>query len=304
MQVYLPIAEMAVHAEVILLLGTFVGFLSGVFGIGGGFLATPFLIFMGLPPAIAVGSQACQLVASSLTGMLGYWRRGNVDVHMAAAMLAGSIPGTVIGVMIFRLLQHGGYIDLMIPVLYAILLGALGLTMFCEGFYTLLYKNAGQNSDNTRIRKHPFLKILPYKRSFPRSRLYISVLVPAAIGFVSGILTSLMGVGSGFLLVPAMIYIFGMPPMLVAGTSLLHILITTAAAALLHSVTSHTVDVVLSFFMIIGGVIGAQVGVRIARRLNPAHARIALAVILLLISAELALQLVMTPAELYVTEAP
>lgn len=303
MQVYLPIAEMAVSVEVILLLGTLVGFLSGVFGIGGGFLATPFLIFLGLPPAIAVGSQACQLVASSLTGVLGHWWRGNVDTKMAGIMLAGSMPGTLAGIGIFRLLQNGGYIDLVIPVLYVLLLGGLGTMMFFESLSALLKRGRGEGK-RLPVSDHPWFRHLPYKMSFPRSRLYISVLVPAAIGVASGLLVSLMGVGSGFLLVPAMIYIFRMPTVLVAGTSLLHILITTAVAAMLHATANHSVDIVLALFMILGGVVGAHAGVRLSRRLNPAHARIALALILLLISAQLGAQLLIPPHDLYVTERP
>ncbi|NCC21223.1 MAG: sulfite exporter TauE/SafE family protein [Alphaproteobacteria bacterium] len=298
MQVYLPIAEMTVDAEAILLLGTIVGVLSGLFGVGGGFMTTPFLIFMGLPPAVAVGTQANQLVASSVSGVLGHWRRGNVDFKMGAVMLAGSIVGSFIGVLIFRLLQHLGQIDLAIQILYVVLLGTIGTLMLIESVITLLKKD---NREARGARQHAWMRALPYKMRFPRSRLYISALLPGGIGFVGGLLVSIMGIGGGFLLVPAMIYILGMPILLVAGTSLFQIIFTTAFAAVLHAVLNHTVDLVLAMLLIAGGVIGAQVGVRLARKVKGAVARVILAVLVLIVSLELAGELLIKPTDLYST---
>lgn len=301
MQVYLPIAEMAVPAEAIILLGTLVGFLSGVFGVGGGFLTTPFLIFMGLPPAIAVGTQANQLVAASLSGVLGHWKRGNVDFKMGSVMLGGSMIGSVLGVMIFRLLQHIGQIDLAIPILYVALLGTMGVLMLVESLLAILKKET-DDAQRSRLYHHPLLLALPYKMRFPRSKIYVSALVPAGIGFLGGLLVSIMGIGGGFLLVPAMIYILGMPTMLVAGTSLFQIMCTTIFTTIMHAVASHTVDLILAALLIAGGVIGAQVGVRVARKIKGAYARIILSLLLLLVSVELVGELFIQPEDLYSTE--
>lgn len=300
MQIYLPIAEMAVPAELILLLGTFVGFLSGVFGVGGGFLMTPFLIFMGLPPAIAVGTQANQLVAASLSGLLGHTKKGNVDFKMGGIMLAGSLIGSVLGVLVFRLLQHLGQIDFVIPMLYVLLLSVMGVMMLTESISSILLKK-DQDAAPSSLQHHPFFQNLPYKMRFPRSRLYISALVPGGIGFVGGLLVSILGIGGGFLLVPAMIYILGMPTLLVVGTSLFQIMITTIVATMMHAVANHSVDLVLAFMLIIGGVVGAQLGVRAGKRIKGVYARIILAAMLLLVSFELAAELLMRPDELYST---
>jgi uncharacterized membrane protein YfcA len=301
MQIYLPIAEMVMSVETLLVLGTVVGFLSGIFGVGGGFLMTPFLIFMGLPPAIAVGTQANQLVASSLSGVLGHWRRGNVDFKLGCVMVLGSLAGTFIGVLIFKFLQYIGQIDLAIPILYVIFLGAMGTSMFIESFMTLI-RSKGRNNeimDKPAILNHPFIEKLPYKMRFPQSRLHVSALLPAFIGFVGGLLVSIMGIGGGFLLVPAMIYLLGMPTLLVAGTSLFQILITSIVATILHATTNHTVDLALAFILIVSGVIGVQIGVRFAKKITGAWARVALATLLLLVCIQLAGQLFIQPSELY-----
>lgn len=307
MQIYLPIAEMAVPAESILLLGALVGFLSGVFGVGGGFLMTPFLIFMGLPPGIAVGTQANQLVAASLSGVLGHWRKGNVDFKLGGVMLAGSIAGSLVGVLVFRMLQYIGQVDLAIQILYVLLLGSMGIMMMVESTMSLIRARGKGTSaaaeDKPRLHHHPFFQALPYKMRFARSRLYISALLPAGIGFVGGLLVSIMGIGGGFLLVPAMIYILGMPTLLVAGTSLFQILITTILATIMHATTSQTVDLVLASMLIVSGVIGVQVGVRFSRRISGAWARVALAGLLLLVSFELAGQLLIAPVDLYTARA-
>ncbi len=300
MLVYLPIAEMVVPAEIILSLGVLVGFLSGVFGVGGGFLMTPLLIFMGLPPGVAVGTQANQLVAASLSGLLGHMKRGDVDFKIAGIMLCGSIVGSVLGVLIFGMLQHFGQIDIVIPILYILFLGTMGFMMLAESVSSLL-KKTHADENRTRLHNHPALANLPYKMRFPRSRLYISALIPCGIGFVGGLLVSILGIGGGFLLVPAMIYILGMPILLVAGTSLFQILITTMFATVMHAVVNQTVDLVLAFMLIIGGVVGAQIGVRVSRRVKGVYARVFLAILLLLVSVELAGELFIRPAELYST---
>lgn len=300
MQIYLPIAEMTVPAESILLLGMLVGILSGMFGVGGGFMTTPFLIFMGIPPAIAVGTQANQLVAAGVSGVLGHLRRGNVDMKMGGVMLAGGMVGSFIGIVIFKLLQHFGQIDLVISILYVVLLGGIGIMMLVESVMALLNKSSGADRESG-IRQRPWMQKLPYKMRFPRSRLYISALLPAGIGFVGGLLVSIMGIGGGFLLVPAMIYILGMPTLLVAGTSLFQIIFTTAFSTILHAVANHTVDLVLALLLIVGGVIGAQIGVRVARRVRGAPARFLLAVLVLIVSIELAGELLIKPGELYST---
>lgn len=301
MQIYLPIAEMAVSAEVMLLLGACVGFLSGIFGVGGGFMATPLLIFLGIPPAIAVGTQANQLVASSMSGVLTHTRRGNVDFRMGGVMLCGGIFGSLLGIFLFRLLQHFGHIDIVIPILYVVFLGVMGITMLAEsvrGFF----RPAPGDDNGTTLAQHAFFQRLPYKMAFPQSRLYISALVPAAIGMVAGLLVSLMGIGGGFLLVPAMIYILGMPALLVAGTSMFQILITGIFATILQATVNGTVDAVLAALLIVGSVIGAQFGIWVSRRIRGVYSRIALSILLLCVCVLLAQELFVRPADLYTSE--
>ena len=302
MDIYLPIAEMTVSVETIFLLGTFVGFLSGVFGVGGGFLTTPFLIFMGVPPAIAVGTQANQLVASSASGFMGYWKKGNVDVKMAGIMLIGSFLGTLFGVLLFRLLQHLGQIDLVIPVLYVLILGSMGSLMWYESLGSLLRKKKPQTAEKPKLYRHPFFQMLPYKMRFERSRIYVSALLPGAMGFLGGLFVSVLGIGGGFLMVPAMIYILGMPTILVAGTSLFQIMLSSIFTTVLQAVTNHTVDMVLAALLISGGVIGAQFGVRASRHIKGVHARVILASILLIIAFKLTGDLLIPPRELYTLE--
>ncbi|MCL4679446.1 MAG: sulfite exporter TauE/SafE family protein [Alphaproteobacteria bacterium] len=298
MQIYLPIAEMSVPIELIVILGTFVGFVSGVFGVGGGFLTTPLLIFMGIPAPVAVGTQSCQLVASGISGVMGYWRRGNVDFLIGTVMLVGGMLGSVVGIFFFSLFRYMGQIDLMISLLYIILLGSIGLMMLFEGFFTMMKKKTVRSEFN-RLKSPPLIARLPYKMRFARSKLYISALVPGGIGFFSGFLVSTMGVGGGFLLVPAMIYILGMPTLLVAGTSLYQIIFTSAFAALMHASISQTVDVILAFWLIAGGVIGVQLGVLVSRRVTGARARVILALLVLGVCLQLGIQLFIEPANLF-----
>lgn len=300
MQIYLPIAEMAVSGESILLLGAVVGFLGGVFGVGGGFLTTPFLIFMGIPPTIAVGTQSAQLAASSITGVLGHFRRGNVDVRMAMIMLSGGVIGSVIGIGLFKLLNYFGQVDLFIALSYVFLLGLIGLMMLGESIKAVFFKKY-QSGDSAELNQSPFFKKLPYKIRFTKSRLYISALVPAGVGFIGGILTSTLGIGGGFMLVPAMIYIIGMPSLLVPGTSLLQIIFIASLACLMHAVANQTVDIVLALMLMTGGVIGAQLGVRATKYIKGAPARIILALLIVGVSFRLAADLFLPPIDAFTT---
>jgi len=299
MQIYLPIAEISIAIEMIFLLGVFVGLISGVFGVGGGFLTTPLLIFMGISPAVAVGTQGCQLVASGLSGVMGYWRRGHVDFLVGTIMLVGGFLGTVIGIFFFQFIKMLGQIDLIISLLYIALLGSIGIMMLFESVLTS-FKKKSMKSEFNRLKSKSFVSKLPYKMRFPRSKLYISVLVPGGIGVVSGFLVATMGVGGGFLLVPAMIYILGMPPLLVAGTSLFQIIFTSAFATIMHATVSQSVDVFLAMFLILGGVIGAQLGVKFSRRFTGAKARVVLALLVLGVCTQLGIQLFLAPADIFV----
>lgn len=308
MQIYLPIAEMAVQAETIAFLGAIVGVISGVFGIGGGFLTTPFLIFLGIPPAIAVGTQASQLIASSSTAVVGHWKKRNIDLKMAGVLLVGGVIGTIAGIFIFKILQYFGQVDLIISILYVLFLCSIGSLMFTESITTLLkQRKARLNPDEqiqttsaekqTRFQK--FRDDLPYKMNFPDSRVYISAIIPLTIGIVGGLMVSVMGIGAGFLLVPAMIYLLRMPPLLVAGTSLAQIIVTSAFACILHSVTNQTVDLILASILIGGSVIGAQIGVRLSRYVKGAPARFILASIIMLVGLKLGSALLLPPVNLY-----
>ncbi|MEM7650830.1 MAG: sulfite exporter TauE/SafE family protein [Pseudomonadota bacterium] len=300
MQIYLPIAEMAVSAELIFFVSAFVGLISGIFGVGGGFLTTPFLIFTGIPPAIAVATQAAQLVASSVAGSLAHLTRGNVDLKMGFMMALGGLVGSFVGIFIFKLLQYLGQIDLAISLLYITLLGGIGSLMLLESGFSFLNKkkeNMRKAFNNTHI--SPFILALPYKVRFPRSKLFISALVPAAIGFVGGLLASILGIGGGFLIVPAMIYILGMPPLLVAGTALFQVIFTTASATVMHAVLNNTVDIVLAIILILGGVIGAQVGVAVAKFVRGGSSRIILALIILAVCLRLVIDLFVAPSNIF-----
>ncbi len=299
MQIYLPIAEMSIPVESLFMLGGFVGFISGVFGVGGGFLTTPLLIFMGIPAAVAVGTQGSQLVASGVSGVMGYWRRGHVDFMVGTIMLIGGVIGSVIGIFFFQFIKYIGQMDLIISLLYIALLGSIGIMMLFEGVFTMFRKKT-MKSEFNRLKSPSLISKLPYKMRFPRSKLYISVLVPAGIGVVSGFLVSTMGVGGGFLLVPAMIYILGMPPLLVAGTSLFQIIFTSAFATIMHATVSNSVDILLAVFLILGGVIGAQIGVLASKKVTGASARVILALLVLGVCSQLAIQLFLSPSDLFV----
>ena len=297
MQIYLPIAEMPVDPFVILAMGAFVGLLSGMLGIGGGFLMTPLLIFVGVPPTVAVATQSNQLVAASVSGVIAHWRRRNVDFKLAGVMLAGGALGSILGVWLFARLKVLGQIDLVIQLSYVLFLGAVAILMMIDNFKVMvLHRNV---TTRRKLHEHTALHRLPLRMRFPRSRLYISALLPLMIGFVGGLMVAIMGIGGGFALVPAMIYLLGMPIGLVAGTSLFQIIFTTGITTFLQAVTTHAVDVVLAAVLIVGGVIGAQVGTRLGHLLKPEYSRLAHASIVLVVAVKLAFDLVATPDNLF-----
>ena len=301
MQIYLPIAEMAVPAESIFLVSAFVGFLSGLFGVGGGFLTTPFLIFTGIPPAVAVGTQLSQILASGVAGMLAHLRKGHVDMKMGGVMLIGSTVGSLVGIGIFKLLEYIGQIDFAIALLYVVLLGTIGTLMLTESLFTQFFKRKTVRSEFNSFKVSSFITRLPFKMRFPRSKLYISALVPGGVGFVCGILSAVLGIGGGFMIVPAMIYIIGMPVLVVAGTSLFQIVFMTAVATVLHAVANQTVDAILAVIMVFGGGIGAQVGVTFTNTIKESHARIILATLILVVCMQLSGSLFMRPDEIFST---
>lgn len=301
MQIYLPIAEMAIQAESIFLLSAIVGVLAGIFGIGGGFLTTPFLIFLGIPPPIAVGTQASQLVASSMGGSLAHLRRGNVDIKMALVMLSGGILGSISGIFLFKLLEYLGQINYAISIMYVVLLGSIGTLMMVESGTSFFTKKRGMRSEFNNSRISPFILSLPYKMRFPRSKLFISALVPGSIGFLGGILASVLGISGGFMIVPAMIYILGMPPLLVAGTALFQGMFTAASATIMHATMNQTVDIVLAVILITGSVLGAQLGVFLARFVKGQFARIVLALLILAVCTRLCMELLIEPEDLFST---
>lgn len=298
MQVYLPIAEVSVDAFLLLGLGAFVGFLGGLFGVGGGFLMTPALILIGIPPAVAVASGANQIVASSISGAVSQWRKGNVDGRMGLVLLVAGMAGTGLGVFIFGVLKRAGQIDIVIQLSYVILLGGVGAMMALETVRTLVRRRGGPRPA-ARLHQHFWVHRWPLRMRFRRSKLYISAIPPAAIGFIVGILTAIMGIGGGFIMVPAMIYLFGMPTLTVVGTSQFQIVFVTAATTLLLAATTHTVDVVLAILLIIGGVIGAQMGTRMGQLMRGEYLRGLLALMVIAMALRLAYDLFAAPADLF-----
>jgi len=299
MQIYLPIAELPVNVLVILAMGAAVGFLSGMFGVGGGFLMTPLLIFLGIPPGVAVGTQATQVVASSVTGALAHWKRGSIDFKMGAVLLAGGVAGSISGIFVFRLLTQIGQIDLTISLVYVVFLTIIGALMMTESLRAMRAAAKGTPIPASRGGQHSWIHGLPFKMRFRRSKLYISVIPPALVGFFVGMLSAIMGVGGGFIMVPAMIYLLRMPTSVVIGTSLFQIVFVTALTGVMHSVENQTVDMMLGLILVIGGVVGAQYGVRAATRLRGEHLRALLAAIVLLMGLRLGWDLVTTPPDLY-----
>ncbi len=302
MDIYLPIAGLSVNAIVIIALGGVVGLLSGMVGVGGGFLTTPILIFYGIPPAVAVASSTTQITGTSVSGMLAYRRRRGVDYRMGAVLVAGGFLGALAGGGLFRLLQDAGQIDTVIALLYVVLLGSIGMLMAREAATALDIikpKNAGKKPAR---RHNPIIAVLPMRWRFYQSGLYISPLAPLLLGFFSGVLTVLLGVGGGFLVVPAMIYLLGMSTTVVVGTSLMQILFVTAATTLIHATTTKSVDVVLAVLLLVGSVIGAQFGARFAQKAKPELLRMFLAIIVLAVAFRMAIGLGWRPTEIYTVE--
>lgn len=297
MEIYLPIAEMPVNIFLIAGLGAAVGFLSGMFGVGGGFILTPFLMFLGIPPAVAVATQSTQVVASSVSGVLTHWRKGNVDIKMGAVLLGGGLAGSLLGIQLFNALKAAGQADLFIALSYVIFLGSIGGLMFYESLQAV--RAGGSSIGGTRREPggHYWVHGWPLKMRFQRSRLYISAIPPLLLGLLIGVLSVVMGVGGGFILVPAMIYLLRMPTSIVIGTSLFQIIFVAAFSTLLHAMTNHSVDAILALLLIAGGVVGAQFGVRYGERLRSDWMRLCLAGLILLICARLAVDLVFAPAD-------
>ncbi|MCF8482390.1 MAG: sulfite exporter TauE/SafE family protein [Rhodospirillum sp.] len=300
MQIYLPIAEMSVNVLLVLGMGGVVGFLSGLFGVGGGFLLTPLLILYGVPPAVAVGTQANQIVASSIAGVLAHMRRGNVDFKMGFVLLVGGLVGSGVGVWLFALLRRLGQIDLAISLSYVIFLGSVGGLMFVESASALLKRRRSPGGSTARgPGRHTWMHGLPLKMRFRRSKLYISAILPLLIGFMVGILAAIMGVGGGFVMVPAMIYLLGMPTQVVIGTSLFQIIFVAASTAMLQAAVNQTVDVVLALLLLAGAVVGAQIGAKVGARLRGEQLRVLLAAMVLLVCIKLAFDLMSTPSEIF-----
>ncbi len=305
MYLYLPIAEMSVNVIVIILLGAGVGFLSGMFGVGGGFLTTPLLIFYGIPPTIAVASSATQITGASVSGALAYWKRGQIDLKMGMVMVAGGVAGAAIGQVIFRQLQKIGQIDVSINIIYVVFLGAVGTLMLKEAVTSLRRAANPGSRPPARLHKHvPWIVALPGRWRFYKSGLYISPLAPFLLGAAVGVLTVIMGIGGGFIMVPAMIYLLGMSASSVVGTSLFQIIFVTAASTLLQATSSKSVDIVLALLLLAGGVAGAQFGVRAAQKLSPERLRLALALIVLAVAVRLFFGLTWKPAELFTLYGP
>jgi uncharacterized protein len=299
MHVYLPIAEMPVNVLVFLSLGAAVGFLSGLFGVGGGFLLTPLMIFLGIPPAVAVGTGAAHIVASSVSGAVTQYRRNNVDVKMAVVMLAGGLIGTFIGVEAVRLLRKAGQFDLAVSLSYVTFLGVIGTLMMIESLNAWRKTNSGTVGRPRKSGQHNWLDGLPLKMRFNRSKLYISAVPPAVIGMFIGFLAAIMGIGGGFIMIPAMIYLLRMPAAVVVGTSLFQIVFVAAFAVLLHAIQNKSVDIILAALLIAGGVIGAQFGATAGEKLRGEHLRMMLAGLVLIVAVRIAFDLVVMPGELY-----
>ena len=299
MDVYLPIANLSVNGLVIVALGALTGLLSGMFGVGGGFLTTPLMIFYGIPPTVAAASAASQVTGASVSGAFAHARRNGIDYQMGAVLVAGGVLGTGIGAVLFRVLQALGQIDTVINVLYVVMLGGIGGLMAHESIGTLRAQRSGVPIPPRKRRHHPLVASLPLRWRFYRSGLYISPLAPLLLGTFTGVLTMLMGVGGGFILVPAMLYILGMSVNVVVGTSLFQILFVTMATTMMHALTTKAVDIVLAVMLLIGSVSGAQVGAQFAQKAKPEVLRLILAVIVLAVAMRMALGLGYRPDEIY-----
>jgi uncharacterized membrane protein YfcA len=299
MQIYLPIAEVSVNAFLLLGLGGLVGVLSGMFGVGGGFLMTPLLFFIGIPPAVAVATEANQIVASSFSGVLAHLKRKTVDLKMGTVLLIGGLVGAAAGVQVFALLTAMGQVDLLVRLCYVIFLGIIGSLMFVESLRAIRRTRAAPGAATVTRRHRSWIHALPFKMRFRTSGLYISAIPPLLVGLFVGVLAAIMGVGGGFIMVPAMIYLLGMPTKVVVGTSLFQIIFVTGFATLMHATTNFTVDMILAVLLLVGGVVGAQIGTRIGVKMKAEQLRILLAIMVLAVCGKLAFDLLVMPSELY-----
>jgi uncharacterized protein len=302
MEIYLPIAGLSVNVLVIILLGAAVGMLSGMFGVGGGFLTTPLLIFYGIPPMVAAASASTQVTGASVSGVFAHMKRGGVDFHMGAVLVAGGFIGTLFGAGLFSVLEAWGQIDTVINILYVVMLGSIGGMMMRESLTAVIASRGGKPVPAAKRRHHPLVANLPLRWRFYRSGLYISPIAPLILGFITGILTMLLGVGGGFIMVPAMLYILGMSANVVVGTSLFQILFVTMSSTMVHSLTTKAVDIVLAVFLLIGSVTGAQIGARLAQRMKPEYLRLFLAGVVLLVAIRMGLGLGWRPDEIYTVQ--
>lgn len=299
MEIYLPIAEMSVHWLIILGMGFVVGFLSGVFGVGGGFLLTPVLIFYGIPPGVAVATTASQIAGVTFSGVLTHWKRGTVDFKMGGVMIASGVLGSAAGVWLFAVFRRMGQVDFVVSASYVLLLGSVGAIMLNESLRTFRAHREGRSGHGRKPGQHHWIHGLPLKMRFRQSRLYISAIPPVVLSFLVGILSSSLGVGGAFVMVPAMIYLLRMPTNVVVGTSTLQILVVSAVGAILHAMDNYTVDAVLSVALILGGVFGVQYGVRWGAKLRGEELRFLMALLVLAVGAGMFYQLVVRPADLY-----
>ncbi len=302
MDIYLPIANLSVDAGVIILLGILVGVLSGMFGVGGGFLTTPLLIFYGIPPTVAAASASTQVTGASISGVFAHMKRGGVDFHMGGVLVVGGIMGTLFGALLFETLEALGQIDTVINILYVLMLGGIGGLMFKESISSVIAARTGKKVQAKKRRHHPIVSNLPLRWRFRRSGLYISPLAPLLLGFVTGILTMLLGVGGGFVMVPAMLYLLGMGAQVVVGTSLFQILFVTISSTMMHALTTKAVDIVLAVLLLIGSVTGAQIGARLAQKLPPEYLRLILASLVLIVALRLAIGLGFQPPEIFTVQ--
>ena len=291
MHIYLPVAEIPVNLFLIVGLGGVVGIMSGLFGVGGGFILTPLLFFIGIPPAVAVSTQAVQIVASSCSGALAHWRRKTLDIRMGTVLLLGGLAGSTLGVWLFAFLRSLGQIDLAVQLFYVVFLGFIGAMMFFESL------NALRGTRKPRRRRHGWGQGCPLKMKFRTSGLYISAIPPLLVGVLCGVLAAIMGVGGGFIMLPAMIYLLKMPTKVVVGTSLFQITFVSVFTTVMHSATNHTVDIVLALLLLVGGVVGAQIGTRFGARLRGEQVRILLSILVLAVSAKVAVDLIRMPSE-------
>jgi uncharacterized protein len=299
-EIYLPIAEMSVNVLIMVGLGVLVGFVSGLFGVGGGFLMAPVLVSLGIPPSVAVASQAGHVLATSTSSVMSYSQSDSVDYRMGAVMAAGGVAGAVIGVEIFRILRLLGQIDLVVSVAYLLVLGSIGGMMLNESLSAMLRRRKGESPPRPKVKRPVWIYGLPFKMRFPRSGLYISFIPPAGVGLLVGILSAMMGVGGGFLIVPAMIYVLRMKASVVVGTSLFQIIITTLVTMILQAVRNHSVDMILALILLAGGVVGGQAGIRMANRFRADELRAIMAVIILMAGLQMGLSLFVPPQDPFV----